>query len=377
MITFDRKEYLHELETIVNIDSGSCVPNGAAKVADYFESRYRDLGLTVTRTITNEMGAPMLEIRNKPEPPRIDILFMGHMDTVFPDGEAVRRPFHMDDTWAYGPGVADMKAGLLFIYHLVQNLLANHTSLSFCVLMNSDEEISSVDSQERIKEVARQSDYAFVLEPGRKNGAYVHERKGLARYRMVVDGVAAHAGIAPQDGANAINEAARIVLDMEHLNHYEVGTSVNVGIINGGASANVVCDHVECMIDTRFDEMEDHHKIEAAFQSYHQHPRNPRTKVVITREGFRPPMRKTEKTEALMELMRQKGQALGYEMNWVKTGGGSDGNFIAFEGCTIVDAAGPVGDNAHSVRECMKLDSIEPRFQILYHTLLALEQQKG
>ena len=375
---FDVNEYLKELETIVNIDSGSRVPGGAAKVADYFEAKYKELGLSVKRTIVNEeLNASMLEIRNKPETERIDVMLMGHMDTVFPDGEAVRRPFSMDETWAYGPGVCDMKAGLLFIYHLVQNLLANDTKLSFCVLMNSDEEISSVDSQQRIKEVARMADYAFVLEPGRKNGAYVNERKGLARYKLVVDGVAAHAGIAPQDGANAINEAAHITLEMESLNHYDIGTSVNVGIINGGASANVVCDHVECMVDTRFEEIEEHHKIEDAFKKFSENPRNPRTTVTFTREGFRPPMRKTAKTEALMALMNEKGAEVGVDMKWVKTGGGSDGNFIAFEGCTVVDAAGPVGDGAHSVRECMKLETIEPRINLLYNTLLDLEHQKN
>lgn len=376
MLKFDLNEYLKELELLVNIDSGSRVPGGAAKIADYFERKYQDLGLDVKRTVMNDFGAPMLEVRNRPDTGRLDLLFMGHMDTVFPDGEAIRRPFRQDGEFAYGPGVADMKTGLLSTYYLVKTLVEEGIDASFCVLMNSDEEISSVDSQKRISELASQSDYTFIMEPGRKNGAFVNERKGLARYRVEVRGVAAHAGIAPQDGANAINEAAYMTLQMESLNHYEIGTSVNVGKISGGTSANVVCDFVECMVDTRFDDIGEHHKIEKAFRSFMENPRNPRTTVTITREGFRPPMRKTEKTEALMSLMNEKGAQLGMDMKWVKTGGGSDGNFAAFAGSTVVDGAGPVGDGAHSAKETMKIDTIEPRLKVLYETVLTLVKQK-
>lgn len=374
---FDLNEYLSELELLVNIDSGSRVPGGTAKVADYFERKYVELGLDVKRTATNDFGAPMLEIRNSSEVDRLDLLLMGHMDTVFPDGEAVRCPFHIDGEFAYGPGVADMKSGLLSTYYLVKNLIENGVDIDFCVLINSDEEISSVDSQQRISEVASRSDVTFVMEPGRKNGAYVNERKGLARYRVEVQGVAAHAGIAPQDGANAINEAAHMIFEMESLNHYEIGTSVNVGKISGGTSANVVCDFVECMVDTRFDSIEEHHKIEETFRSFVEKPRNPRTTVTITREGFRPPMCKTEKTENLMRLMNEKGAELGIDMKWTKTGGGSDGNFAAFVGSTVIDGAGPVGDGAHSPKEVMKIDTIEPRLRILYETVLMLTKQKN
>lgn len=376
MLKFDLNEYLKELEFLVNIDSGSRVPGGAAKVADYFQRKYQDLGLAVKRTVTNDFGAPMLEVRNRPDTGRLDLLFMGHMDTVFPDGEAVRRPFRQEDGFAYGPGVADMKAGLLSTYYLVRALVEEGIDASFCVLMNSDEEISSVDSQQRISELAGQADVTFVMEPGRKNGAYVNERKGLARYRVEVRGVAAHAGIAPQDGANAINEAAYMTLQMESLNHYEIGTSVNVGKISGGTSANVVCDFVECMVDTRFDDIEEHHKIEEVFRSFMEHPRNPRTTVTITREGFRPPMRKTEQTEALMNLMNEKGAQLGIDMKWTKTGGGSDGNFAAFAGSTVIDGAGPVGDCVHSAKELMRIDTIQPRLQLLYETVSTLAKQK-
>jgi len=376
MLKFDLDEYLKELEHLVNIDSGSRVPGGAGRIADYFERRYQELGLHVTRRITNDFGAPLLEVRNRPETDRLDYLFVGHMDTVFPDGEAVRRPYRRDATMAYGPGVSDMKAGLLSTYYLVKSLLDDNIDASFCILMNSDEEISSVDSHVRISEVAARTDITFIMEPARKNGAYVKERKGLARYRVEVRGIAAHSGVAPQDGASAITEAAHIVLQLEALNNYEIGTSVNVGKISGGNTANVVCDYVECLVDTRFDDIRENQRIEAAFRALEASPKNPRTTVTITREGYRPPMRMTDRAQALIDLMAEKGTALGIKMEWVKTGGGSDGNFAAFAGSTVIDGAGPIGDGAHSTRENLTIASIEPRIHVLYDTITTLENQK-
>lgn len=289
MLNFDLNEYLNELEKLVNIDSGSRVPGGPDQIADYFEGKYTSLGLQVRRIRTDGANGPILEIRNRPETPRMDVLLMGHMDTVFPEGEAEHRPFRMENGTAYGPGVADMKAGLLSTYYLAKNLVEQQADLSFGVCLNSDEEISSLYSQGRIQELAAISDVCVVMEPGRKNGAYVSERKGLARFHFEVHGVSAHAGIAPQDGASAINELAYITLQMEALNHYEIGTSVNVGKISGGTSANVVCDYAEAMVDVRFDSMEEYYKIESAFQNFVAHPRDPRTTVRIKREGYRPP----------------------------------------------------------------------------------------
>ena len=375
MLNFDLNEYLNELEKLVNIDSGSRVPGGPDQIADYFEGKYTLLGLQVRRIRTDGANGPILEIRNRPETPRMDVLLMGHMDTVFPEGEAEHRSFRMENGTAYGPGVADMKAGLLSTYYLVKNLVEQQADLSFGVCLNSDEEISSLHSQDRIQELAAISDVCVVMEPGRKNGAYVSERKGLARFHFEVHGVSAHAGIAPQDGASAINELAYITLQMEALNHYEIGTSVNVGKISGGTSANVLCDYAEAMVDVRFDSMEEYYKIESAFQNFVAHPRDPRTTVRIKREGYRPPMRRNERTEAVIRLMNEKGAKHGVEMKWVKTGGGSDGNFAAFAGSAVVDGVGPVGDGAHSKNETMQIATVEPRLKVIFETVLALAEQ--
>lgn len=377
MKNFNLREYLNELETLVNIDSGSRVPGGTSRMADYMEAKYRELGLAVKRIESEKGLGPCLEVRNHPEKEKLDVLFLGHMDTVFPAGEPERRPYREEGDLGYGPGIMDMKAGLLSTWYLVKNLVEDGTRLNFCVAHNSDEEISSLESQEWIKKLAEKADITIVMEPGRKNGEYVNERKGLARYKVTVEGVAAHAGVAPQDGASAINELAELILKLAALSNYEIGTSVNVGIISGGTASNVVCDLATCVVDTRFDSIEEHDKIEESLKQLERRRVNPRTSVTIVREGFRPPMNKTEKTEDLMALMEQQASLIGMEMKWVKTGGGSDGNFAAFAGSAVIDGAGPAGDGAHGKKESLQLNTIEPRMELLYNTLTALSEKRG
>lgn len=377
MKNFNLREYLNELETLVNIDSGSRVPGGTSLMADYMEAKYRELGLTVKRIESEKSLGPCLEIRNHADQEKIDVLFLGHMDTVFPAGEPERRPYREEGEMGYGPGIMDMKAGLLSTWYLVKNLVEDGTGLNICVAHNSDEEISSLESQEWIKKLAEKADITIVMEPGRKNGEYVNERKGLARYTVTVEGVAAHAGIAPQDGASAIYELAELILKLQALNNYEIGTSVNVGVISGGTASNVVCDLASCVVDTRFDTIGEHEKIEESLKELERRRVNPRTSVTIVRNGFRPPMNKTEKTEELMALMEEQAALIGMDMKWVKTGGGSDGNFAAFAGSAVIDGAGPAGDGAHGKNESLQLNTIEPRMELLYNMLTALSKKRG
>lgn len=376
MRNFNLEEYLEELEKLVNTDSGSRVPGGTEKIAGYFEDKFGRLGLKVLRHEGADGTGPCLEIRNRPECDKADILFLGHMDTVFPAGTAVQRPFTRDGRFATGPGIVDMKAGLMSLYYLIKEITVQEVDINFCVALNSDEEISSLNSMEWIKKLARNAECAIIMEPGRKNGEYVSERKGLARYCMKIKGIAAHAGVAPQDGASAIHEMAGMICRLSKLNHYEIGTSINVGKISGGTAANVVCDFAECQIDTRFDRIEEHHKIEEEMRYLEKHPTDSRVEVKFLKEGFRPPMVKTEKTKELMGVMDEKGRNLGMKMKWVKTGGGSDGNFVAFEGCPVVDGAGPAGDGAHSDHELLQIDTVEPRLSLLYETVAEIAGRK-
>lgn len=374
-MNFNLDEYIKELEHLVNIDSGSRVPGGTEQMAEYLEQCYRKLGLHVERKQFDSSVGPCLEIRNRPGTD-VDVLLVGHMDTVFPDGTARKRPFRREEMLAYGPGVVDMKCGLVSMLFLVREILENKLDLSFCAALNSDEEISSNFSKEWLKALAGSASYAMVMEPGRTNGAYVCERKGLARYKVEARGIAAHAGVAPQDGASAIHELARLITKAAELTDYEKGTSVNVGLMSGGTGANVVSEYAECQIDTRFDSIEENQRIEQVLERLRQDTLNARVTLSVSREGFRPPMTMTEETKKVMGWMDQAGSALGMDVKWVKTGGGSDGNFIAFEGCTVIDGTGPAGDGAHSQNEILQIDTVEPRLELLFETMKRICQEK-
>lgn len=374
-MNFNLDEYLKELEHLVNIDSGSWVQGGTEKMAEYLEQRYRNMGLHVERKQLDPSVGPCLEIRNRPEKD-VDVLLVGHMDTVFPEGTTLKRPFHRDGRYAYGPGTVDMKCGLVSMLSLVQEILKEKLDVSFCVALNSDEEISSNFSKDWLKELAASAAYALVMEPGRKNGEYVCERKGLARYQVEAKGIAAHAGVAPQEGASAIHELARLITKAAELTDYGKGTSVNVGLVSGGTGANVVSEYAVCQIDTRFDSIEENERIEEALERLRQDTQDSRVTLSVSREGFRPPMTMTEKTKTVMGWMEEAGTALGMEVRWVKTGGGSDGNFIAFEGCTVIDGTGPAGDGAHSQNEILQLDTVEPRLELLFETIKRICREK-
>lgn len=374
---FNLEEYLQQLKLLVNIDSGSKMPEGTGKIADYLEEQYKALGLSVIRRQVSDAVGPCLEIRNRPESERIDLLLMGHMDTVFPAGTVEKRPFTVEEGYAYGPGVMDMKGGLVSMLFLVREILGEGLDLSVCVAMNSDEEISSNASKEWIKELARRAEYAFVMEPGRKNGEYVCERKGLAKFHVKATGIAAHAGVAPWDGASAIHELAHMILKIINLTNRERGTNINVGTITGGTAPNVVSRYAECLIDTRFDEIAEYEKIEKTLEELAGNPADTRVKIECIREGFRPPMRMTERTKKLMRWMDEKGADLGMAVKWVKTGGVSDGNFVAFEGCAVIDGVGPAGDGAHSDREILQVGTVEKRLELALETVREIEKEAG
>ena len=212
-VQFDLDQYLKELEFLVNFDSGSRIPEGTAKVADYFTEKFEALGWKVQRHTTSEEVGPCLEITNG-QTDHYDLLLIGHMDTVFPRGTAAARPLRIEGDKAYGPGANDMKASLLSAYYALAELgeAGSLKDASVCLLMNSDEELSSIYSRPLIEKLAQKSDYAVILEPARKGGEMVKQRRGVARYKLNATGIAAHAGVNPQDGSSAINELAHWIL---------------------------------------------------------------------------------------------------------------------------------------------------------------------
>lgn len=362
---FDMNQYLKDLEQLVNQDSGSNFPEGTKKIADFFEEKFLKKGWVVKKHYFDNTIGPCLEIKNS-DKNEFDILFIGHMDTVFPVGTAEERPFCIKEDKAYGPGVIDMKSGLLSLYYGMKLLnLDEKNKPSFCIAFNSDEEISSKFSSQWLRDLAKRSKYAFVLEPARKNGALVLERKGLAKYKVEFNGVAAHAGVEPEKGISAINELGHWIVELSKLTNFDIGTTVNVGVVSGGTKSNVVAHKALGEIDVRFKLEEEGRRVESKLRELKENPRVSGIKVDIEKIGYRPPMNPSKKTRKLCKLVNEVGKGLGIDIIWASTGGGSDANSTAAVGTPSIDGLGPVGGGAHGISEYLELNTIEPRIRLL------------
>jgi len=375
-IASDLPAYLSDLERLVNVDCGSYTPAGVNEVGRWASAFLTELGATVESrpdpagrlgdtiiaTFTGQPGAP-------------SALVIGHMDTVFDPGTAAERPFRIDDGIAHGPGVTDMKSGLLTGLYALKAVIGERGGLPFerlVLVCNPDEEIGSPTSTPHIREVAAASDVALVLECARANGDIVSERKGILDLRLVVHGRAAHAGVEPDKGRSAILEAARIVRELHDLNGRWPGVTVNVGVIAGGTRPNVVPDRCALEVDVRATSREALETAEAEIRRIAE-----ATEVPDTRVEFEPmarwwPMEKLARSGRLVEHAQAVARALGFDVHDASTGGASDANTTAGMGIPSLDGLGPIGGNDHSPAEYLDVDSVVPRTTLFAGLLLAI-----
>ena len=372
---FDREKYLKDLEELVNTDSGSFYPEGLETVADILVKKYKDAGFYTFLGHSGENNRPYVAAYTKKEEETggqekpIDIMLFGHFDTVFSDGTAAERPFTVDEEKAYGPGVADMKSGVLLGLYLADALKKKHPGISIGILNNGDEEIGSIDSHHVLLDFAGKSKYAFDMEPGRISGNFVKCRKGGGEYMVKCYGVSAHAGNAPQKGASAICEAARCVEELHALNDYEGGTTVNVGIIKGGSASNSVPDYCEMIVDVRYWTDEQRVAVEEKIWNIGKKVRNKSTRVDVHRMSSAPPMLEIPQTQKMVDVMEEEARKLSLSFGFEKSGGMSDASFVSEAGVPVIDACGPCGDFLHSEKEYIVLDTIEERFYLLFNTI--------
>lgn len=359
-------QFLKDLETIVNIDSGSNHQPGLMAVASFFEKRFKKLGMTTTIIEAGECGVPCLNAFTPPKNNRFDVLMIGHMDTVFPQGESLKRPFTITGTRATGPGVCDMKGGLLTALYALEALKENGamSDLAVCVFFNGDEEIGSPDTRSLIEEYSCRSDHVFVFESSRKNNQYVLERKGCGSITITGIGNAAHAGSAPEKGANAILEIAHQVVNLHALNCPEKGTSVQATIITGGHKVNIVADLAILSVDVRVKDMAQLRKINKFFENLPLKPYVNGVSLSVDGHVNRPPMTPNKSTMELWELIKTVATDINISPKYAPRGGASDGNYSAALGIPTIDGMGPSGDNAHTVNEYLDTTSIIPQTTI-------------
>lgn len=378
MITYLKQhetEIFELLEKLVNIDSGTYVKGGTDRVGQVLKEAYEKEGFDVQVHRLGEYGGHLQIKATKDAQPKI--LIVGHMDTVFPEGTAKERPFYRDKDKAYGPGVSDMKACLISVLYALKALKASGdpSYQNVEIIMNSDEEIGSPTSRELIEETARQKECAIIVEPARGEKDYiVTQRKSCSRYFVTVTGRGAHAGSNPEDGISAIEEMAHKVLKFQALNDYDAGITVNVGLIEGGTSANAIPPECKVAIDVRTMTLEQAEEIGRKIKEITEQMHVPGTTAKLSGGITHPPMVKDEGVETLLKIVQAAGKEVGVDIEDTHTGGGSDGCFTAPIIPTI-DGMGPAGGGAHSDREFLKIDSFYERTLVLAHTIKKLTEE--
>lgn len=369
-------QYLEDLKNIVNIDSGTYNKQGVDRVGKYLQERFQAFGFSTRFDRQERYGDHLIATHqgNAPNGPRL--LLIGHMDTVLADGEAQRRPFTISSSPIYrgrgvriatGPGVLDMKSGLLIGMYALHLLIAaqgaNYQSVTF--LCNSDEEIGSPSSKALVQELARQADAALVLEPGRSETTVVSSRRGVGQYRVEVRGVSAHAGVEPKRGRNAILELAHQVQRLQALNDTIPGTSLNVGVIQGGERPNVVPEYAYCDIDIRVSDQAGLKALEAAMRKVTSRNVVQGTKITLSGSMCHMPFERTEGNARLVQLAKEVGLEMGLKIEDVGSGGGSDGNTTSAMGVPTLDGLGAGGGLAHNPGEYIELDYLHKRIALL------------
>ena len=366
--------FINDLQTVVNIDCGTHNIAGVTKVAAYMEQKYKKLGWHAEQVDLGAKVGKGLFVTNKPGAERFDVLLVGHLDTVFADGTAAERPFTIKDNMAYGPGVTDMKAGIISMYYALAELASEHQErLAIAVGLNPDEEVGSGSSTAWLTGLAKKSRYAMLLEPSRgEGGKMVKARKGMARYIFNFSGVAAHAGNAPEDGRSAIHEMANWILALLNLADQAKGTTTNIGLVSGGEAANIVADKATCALDVRYWDNADYDRLTRAIDAMLATTFTPDITIRMERTAYLPAMFPTPQSEAFMKLVERCGDEIGVKVIWTEAGGGGDGNHIAPTGTPVLDGFGPTGGNMHSPKEFLEIDSIVPRTKLVRRIIESL-----
>ncbi|MGH2483346.1 MAG: M20 family metallopeptidase [Candidatus Limnocylindria bacterium] len=369
--------YLADLERLVNIDCGSYTPDGVNRVADFVEEHLVAIGAQAARTDGGAApdGRPLGDLvvgRLDGTGPRL--LLIGHMDTVFEPGTAAERPFRVEGQTARGPGVADMKGGLLAGLYALSALDLGGLRPAVTFVANPDEEIGSPFSGPVIRALAAEHDAALVLECARANGDLVSARKGIVDLEVVISGRAAHAGVEPEKGRSAILAAARMVEALHGLNGRGPSVTCNVGTIAGGTRPNVIADRCRLQVDLRAATAAEFAAAEQALREIAATPHVADTSAELLVTASHPPMEKSPGTGRLVDLAQAVAGELGFAVRDAATGGASDANTTASAGLPTLDGLGPIGGDDHGPAEWLDLASVVPRTSLLAGLMLRIDK---
>jgi glutamate carboxypeptidase len=370
-LTTQLPSMLQTLEGWVNHDSPTFDKAAVDALGRRIADAFAGLGGAVEVQPQSAYGDHYRVAWDHPQNPARQILLLAHLDTVWPVGEAAQRPFTVKDGRATGPGVNDMKSGIVVGLYVLRALIESGRAPghSLVYLLTSDEEDGSPTSRALIEAEARRSDYVLVLEPSR-GGPLTTWRKGIGRFTLEVTGVASHAGVDPEKGVSAIEEIAHQILNLHAMTDLARGVSVNVGVVHGGARVNVVAPLAQADVDLRVMTMADGERMERAILGLSPHLKG--TSLKVSGGINRPPFEESSPGLALYERARAVGARLGLDLGRTGSGGGSDGNFTAALGVPTLDGMGAVGQGSHALSEHILVDSLPQRAALLAELILEL-----
>lgn len=364
----EQKEAMVELlADLVNIDSGSYDKAGVDAVGSRLIRFFSEHGIEVSVSPQAEFGdilrAETGDVRR--DGSRHNILLMGHRDTVFPKGEVSRRPFSIKDGRAYGPGVADMKGGLVMNAFVMAAFKRFAPELPLVALMTGDEEIGSNTSRDFIIQEAKSAFAVFNAEPGRASGNIVTGRKGGMSFHLEITGKEAHSGVNFTEGASAIAELAHKIVALNELTRVEEGITVNVGLISGGQSVNTTAPHASAGFEVRFVTNEQREAASQAIEAIMATTKTPGTVTKLTCKSNFLALVPTAESEKLAASYLGSARALGVAVEGEFTGGCADSGFTASAGAPTLCGVGPVGGKAHTADEYIELHTLHQRAHIL------------
>jgi glutamate carboxypeptidase len=361
-----QSDYLALLKEMVEIETPSRDEAGITQFAEFLTQTLATEA-TVKRVAAPGFGPHLIvdfELPGSRKQGRT--LALAHSDTVHPRGTLATFPFRIHDGRVYGPGALDIKGGIALVIFAARALRALNLPVrrKLTLLINSDEEIGSDSSRSLTEKLARQSQTVLVVEPGTGlTGKLKTSRKGTGDYTIRVTGIASHAGVDFTAGASAILELARQIERIAGFTNLQRGTTVNPGIIHGGARTNVVAAHAEVHVDIRIARQRDFTALDRQFRTLK--PVDPRCRITVEGGLNRPPMERTREIAALFRLAKELAKPLGVQLEESSTGGGSDGNFTAALGIPTLDGLGCVGEGAHTLNENFLLHRVPDRAALL------------
>jgi glutamate carboxypeptidase len=365
-------EMLSTLQRLVLAESPSFEKAPADRCCDILAAQWRKRGAGVERIVQKHRG-DQLRITWWPHKsrPSGQFLILGHYDTVYSCGALAKMPFRVSAGKAYGPGIFDMKAGLTQALFALDALQQTKVPLRhrLVFIWTSDEEIGSDASRKLIESEARRSDAVFVLEPSLgPKGLIKTARKGVGEAELIVTGRASHAGLAPQEGINAIHELARQLLRVQGWNDLRRGVTVNADVIEGGTRVNVIAERARAVLDLRALRVSDMRRIERRLHALR--PILPGAKLEVRGDFNRAPLER-KSSSALFAKAKALAAQMGLSLGECTAGGGSDGNLTAAVGTPTLDGLGAVGHGAHSADEHILINAMPARAALLAALLMA------